>query len=245
MSDKKYILVVGASSGIGAYVAKYLSNRENVIILMARRHELLLSLSKELNGESIIWDCDITDYSQIESFFEYLRDKEIKLSAMIYASGICCVKPLKVMETAELERMFAVNVFGFYEMCRQFQNTKISVRGASIVAFSSYASVTKESGMSAYAMTKSAINTAVEVFAKEFSRREIRVNAILPAYTMSKMGVLVDSRTEDELNEIKKIQPLGVIPLDEIAKLIKFLISSDSNHITGSLIPISAGYRVT
>lgn len=243
MSNKRYILIVGASSGIGAATAKALSNDETCIILMARRVDQLITVQKSLVGESIIAACDVCDNDQILRFFESLKEKNIKLSAMIYTAGICYVKTVKMMEPGEIEEMFRVNVFGFYEMCRNFQSPKIANKGASIIALSSYASVSKETGMSAYAMTKSAMNTAVQVMAKEFIKREIRVNAILPGNTMSRMGSLSDDWTDEELETINEIQNLGCVPVGEITKTIEFLLSDSALHITGSLIEISGGYK--
>ena len=242
-SEKKYILIVGASSGIGAATAKELSDSDTVVILMARRVQQLEKVQKELSGESIIAPCDVCDYDQVIAFFDSLKEQNIKLSAMVYTAGICYVKTIKMMEQGELDDMFRINVFGFFEMCRNFQSPKVSERGASIVALSSYASISKETGMSAYSMTKSSMNTAVQVMAKEFIKREIRVNAVLPARTMSRMGNTVDEWSEEELAAIKEVQSLGSVPIEEITRTISFLLSESAAHITGSLIEISGGYK--
>ncbi len=243
MTDKKYILIVGASSGIGAATAKAVSNQDTSLILMARRKNQLQNVQRELSGESTVVACDVCDYDQINDFFDSLVEKGIKLSALIYTAGICFVKPIKAMSSKDLSDMFAVNVFGFYEMCRHFQNSKVSEKGASIVALSSYASVTKEKGMSAYAMTKSAMNTAVQVMAKEFVKRQIRVNAILPANTTSIMGHDVDEWDETVVNDIVNKQALGLIPVEEVVASIRFLLSEDASHITGELLTITANYN--
>lgn len=240
--SQKYILIVGASSGIGAATAKALSNSETTIILMARRVDQLEAVQKTLSGNSIIAPCDVCDYSQIDLFFQSLREKDIKLSALIYTAGICYVKTIKMMTPGDLDEMFRINVFGFYEMCRRFQSPKISERGASIIALSSYASISKETGMSAYSMTKSAINSAVKVMSKEFAKREIRVNAILPAHVMSKMASEDNDWNDSEIQEIREKQALGIIPIEEIVSLIRFLLSDETKHMTGELLTISAGY---
>ena len=242
MQEKRFVLIVGASSGIGAEMASALSNDETTVILMARRLKELKETQRKLKGESIIAVCDVCDYEQIADFFESLITRNIKLSAMIYTAGICCIKPIKAMDPGELDAMFAVNVFGFYEMCRHFQTPKVSVKGATITAISSYASVLEESGMSAYAMTKSALNTAVKIMAKEFAKREIRVNAILPANVMSKMSSDDNTWNDEELQEIKARQRYGVIPIEEVVSTILFIMSERATHMTGELITISAGY---
>ena len=243
MEDKKYILIVGASSGIGSDIAKHLAGDKTVLFLMARRKDKLTTLQKQLNGPSEVVVCDITKNEDIQSFFLHIKEEGIKFNAMIYTAGVCYKKPVKTMLPGEIEDLFKVNIFGFYEICRWFQSSAISERGASIVALSSYASISKERGMSAYAMSKAAMNTAVEIMAKEFIKRKIRVNAILPANTTSVMGREEDFLSDEEQERILEQQPLGVISIQEISELVAFLISEKASHITGALLEVSAGYE--
>lgn len=245
MSEIKSVLITGATGGIGEAVAKSLSSEGYELILVGRRPERLEALQKKLPGNSKIFQVDLTDSDDIEILFEKIRNDNIKLYGMVYCAGVCCIKPIKAMESGELEAMFRTNVFGFYEMCRHFQSPKVSEKGSSIVALSSYASLTNESGMSAYAMSKAAMNSQVIVLSKEFVKRGIRVNAILPANTMSKMGTGSTDWENEEIEELKKTQPLGPIPLSEITEMISFLMSERAAHVTGELFSISAGYRVS
>ena len=146
------------------------------------------------------------------------------------------------MEENELQDMFQINVFAFYEMCRYFSQVSVSNKGACIVGVSSYAAVSKEAGMSAYAMTKESMNVQTQVLAQEFLKRKIRINTVMPAHVMSKMAEDENTWTEEELEIVKCKQPLGIIPIDNVVKVIKFLLSRDAQYITGQSISINAGY---
>lgn len=239
----KYYLITGASSGIGREMAKSLSDSDTMIILVARRQEKLLEVQKELKGKSMVIPCDLTKTDEIESVFHTLQEEGIRLDGLIYCAGIAFIKTLKLMERDDLENMFRVNVFGFYEMCRHFQNVKASNKGAAIVGISSYAATMKEPGMSAYAMTKEAMNTQVQILAKEFLKRRIRINAVMPANVMSKMCDDNNDWTEEEIAELTRKQPLGVIPIANVISTVQFLLSEDAKYITGECIGISAGYH--
>lgn len=239
----KYYLVAGASSGIGQETAKQLSDKDTTVILVSRRKEALEEVRKELMGPGITVPCDLAVQEEIDHLFEFLENEEIRLDGMIYCAGICYTKTLKVMNQDDLENMFRINVFGFYEMCRRFQKVKVSNKGAAVVGVSSYAAVTKEAGMSAYAMTKEAMNTQVQVLAKEFVKRKIRINAVMPANVMSKMGGGSNEWTKEEIDSIEKMQPLGIIPIDRVVDLILFLLSDRAKYITGECVAISAGYH--
>lgn len=81
-----------------------------------------------------------------------------------------------------------------------------------------------------------AMNTAVSIGSREFLKRNIRVNSIMPAY--------VDTPMNSELHEyidIDEAQPMGLIPPRAISETIEFLLSDKSRYITGASIPISAG----
>lgn len=239
----KNYLIAGASSGIGRGVAQALSNQNTTVILIARNKEKLENVKNELAGNAIVIPCDVTKNSDITHVFETIREKKIKLDGMIYCAGICFVKPIKAMEETDLENMFRINVFGFYEMCRQFSQNTISNKGAAIVGVSSYAAATKEMGMSAYSMTKKAMNTQVQVLSKEFLKRRIRINTVMPAVVMSKMAQAHNEWTAEELAQVKEKQPLGIIPIDDVVKAILFLMSEDASHITGECLSISSGYH--
>ena len=80
------------------------------------------------------------------------------------------------------------------------------------------------------------MNAAVSIISKEFVKRFIRVNGIMPAYVDTRM-----TEGLDELINVEEKQPMGMIPPDNIAEVIEFLLSEKSRYITGALLPISAG----
>ncbi len=238
----KYYLVTGASSGIGREVARQISNEDTTVVLVARREDKLKELQLELIGPSVVIPCDLRRSVDIKNVFDELSKKKIKLDGLVYCAGICFVKPIKIMEENELQDMFQINVFAFYEMCRYFSQVSVSNKGACIVGVSSYAAVSKEAGMSAYAMTKESMNVQTQVLAQEFLKRKIRINTVMPAHVMSKMAEDENTWTEEELEIVKRKQPLGIIPIDNVVKVIKFLLSRDAQYITGQSISINAGY---
>lgn len=238
----KYYLVTGASSGIGREVAKQISNEDTTVVLVARREDKLKELQLELMGPSVVIPCDLRRSVDIKNVFDVLSKQKIKLDGLVYCAGICFVKPIKIMEENELQDMFQINVFAFYEMCRYFSQVSVSNKGACIVGVSSYAAVSKEAGMSAYAMTKESMNIQTQVLAQEFLKRKIRINTVMPAHVMSKMAEDENTWTEEEIEIVKRKQPLGIIPIDNVVKVIKFLLSRDAQYITGQSISINAGY---
>lgn len=238
MSESKTILVTGCTSGIGLGVSHYLHEQGYGLLLVGRSEEKLKIVSVE-TGNAPYVVCDLEDDNQIYGIFSYCINNGIKLSGMVHCAGLGADTPIRVIRENDMKRLMQVHYFAFLELCKHFYNRKISNEGASIVAISSISSITKRKGSTLYSASKNALNTAVQVASKEFVKRLIRVNALLPAY--------VDTHFIDnieDLMDIGKVQPMGLIPINAIAEVVEFLLSDKSKFITGALIPVTAGMEV-
>ena len=239
----KTILVTGASSGIGKAVAVRMDQLGANVILVARKKEALSTLKQKMQNSCKYICYDLADVEHIEDIF--VEAAAIgKLDGYVHCAGICNINPIKHVEPQELEKMLNVNALSFFQMSRQFSKAKYSNKGASIVGMSSIAAIAMEPGMCAYAMSKAAINTQIRIMAKEFVKRGIRVNAVMPAQVESKMGVQDNIWTDEELEEVRGYQPLGAIPIEQVVNCIEFLLSDkQAGYITGECIAITGGYR--
>ncbi len=233
--SSKTVMITGCTSGIGFATSKYLIE-EGYQLLMIGRNEQKLAQISELLGEQKCYVCNLENIDDISGIFRYCEENEIKLDGLVHSAGYVINTPIRLFDDANMVRQMQINYYAFAELCKGFQSRKVSNECSSIVAISSFASLTKDAGSSLYASSKSALNTFVQIAAKEFSKRRIRVNAVLPAY--------VDTRMTDgltELIDLKARQPFGMIPPIEVAYLVEFLLSDKAMYITGSLIPISGG----
>ena len=235
MSDAKTIMITGATSGIGLETAKYLHDTGYRVVLIGRNEDKVRSVIKEIGGGySFISDLEETD--QIYRIFDYCRDQQIMLDGLVHAAGYAINMPIRSYKLEHAEKQMKLNYYAFLEMCKRFYSKRVSNSGASIVALSSLASAVRLKGSVLYAASKNALNTAVSVASKEFVKRSIRVNAVMPAYVDTRMN----SGLED-LIDVCEEQPMGLIAPRDIAYLVEFLISDKSKYITGALIPVSAG----
>ena len=92
-----------------------------------------------------------------------------------------------------------------------------------------------------YSASKAALNAAVKTMAKEFLRRKIRVNAILPANVNTKMFTSGEDVIENFMETSLERQPLGIIETDQIAYLTEFLLSDNAKYITGETVVVGGG----
>lgn len=238
----KSFLVVGASSGIGASCVRELADEKTTLVIVARSTDKLMQLKEECQGNIIVYPYDLNDLYNIKMIFNVCKEEQIKFDGMIYCAGVDGIWPIKANNTVAMQQMMNVNCFAFVELARHFYSTRISKEGAAIVAISSIASLLSDVGMSSYSASKAALNSYVKTMSKEFLRRKIRVNAILPAGVSTKMS----SEKGELLHGIKKednsdLASFGMIPPENIAKNVRHLLSEDASYVTGELITISAG----
>lgn len=237
---KKTILVLGATRGIGKAVCQYLFEKEYNIVAVARNEALLQELVNKQGDQARYIVCDLSVVSNVAGIFQQLGEWGIVLDGAVYCAGRCTLQPVKMIDIEMMQEDMILNSLSFVEMGKYFSKKRYSREGTSIVAISSMSAWDMTKGMCVYSMSKATLNTAVQTMAKEFLRRKIRVNAILPAYVNTSMTVdpeYTDSRMASMLEK----QPLGIIEPEYIAYMVEFLLSDKAKYITGSLIPISGG----
>lgn len=234
----KKILVTGASSGIGEAVCRYLSEKGYYVVLLARNEERLKKIGSELPNQHMIIPYDLENLDDIESIFQICAT-DGKLNGMVHCAGINKDVPVKMNDIEDMKSVMTVTYYSFVEMCKYFYKKKYSENGSSIVAISSVSAMLHDKGMCSYTSAKTALNSAVKVIAKEFPKRKIRVNSIMPGYVDTDM--LMNLKEQGNFDELIKDQSLGLIEPIQVAYLIEFLISDKSLSITGANIPITGG----
>lgn len=246
METGKCILITGATSGIGEACTRLLADTNSTLVIIGRNEEKLKLLESELPGNILPICYDLNDLTNLKSIYDICKKNEIKFDGMVYSAGMDGTWPVKVNSITSMQQMMNVNCFAFVELGKYFYSKRFSNDGASIVAISSLASLTAEMGMISYSASKAALNSAVRTMAKEFVRRKIRVNAILPGGVSSPMAtkkgaLLVGVSSEEQTISTKDEQPLGMIPTEIIAEQVRYLLSDRSLFTTGELITISGG----
>lgn len=234
----KNILITGASSGIGRETAIYLASQGAKVVLVARNEERLQEVAGEIGDNAYIYPYDLQKTETAEDIFRYCHEQGILLDGMVYCAGIAKPVPIRMETPESVEEMMHVNCFSFFELGKIFYNRKYSRKGSSIVAISSIAAVRPVKGQAIYAASKSAMNSMVDVMAKEFLKRKIRVNSIMPSYVATPM---VTGDVGYGMNLGIDEMPLGVIEPRHIAYLAEFLLSEKALYITGALIPVTSG----
>ena len=112
------VLITGASSGIGAALARELHRRGAKLALNARREDKLASLNAEVGGNALILPGDVSDEATCRGLVRDTVEHFGRLDTVVANAGYGVSKPADATTRGEMERMFAVNVFGSHDCCR-------------------------------------------------------------------------------------------------------------------------------
>ncbi len=241
----KTFLIAGASSGIGKSAAEYLTKELGAnVVLVARREEVLQKLASALPGNNLAVAYDFMDLEHVREIFEQCEKAGIMLDGCIYSAGIAPLFTLKENETEHMLETMTINALAFAEIGKCLLNSGCVKEGASVVAISSIVSMVTTNRQSAYAASKSMLNTYVKYFAKE-ALGKLRVNAVLLGAVETELIEKLREKSENFDEKMKKNYPLGIIPVEKVSKLIKYLLSDDSSYMTGSLVQMDGGFLVS
>lgn len=236
-----YMLITGASSGMGALCAKQFSNSHR-LILASENLEMLENVRNECanSKQHILWHCNFaTDRELIaESLTKLLEEHDSVVDQYVHFAGVTKLLPLKFFSIANIDFIFNVNFFSILEILKVLLKKTNNNSLNNVVFISSLVSARGEAGNSIYAASKGAINALVYSLARELAPK-IRVNALMPGSIESPMINI--SLDEAYLSETYKDTPLGWVSQQDVVDYVEFLVSEKARKITGQTLFIDGG----
>lgn len=239
--EGKVALVTGASRGIGEAIAITLSEYGACCILVSRKTEglqVVVNKIVEGGGKAEAYACHTGYSDQIAGLFEKIEKEFGRLDILINnAATNPYYGPMIDAEESAWDKTFEVNLKGPFFMIKHAASLMKVSGGGAIVNVSSINAVTPMHHQGIYAITKAGLLSMTRSFARELVGDSIRVNALLPGLTATKLaGVLTeDAELIDSIPMKRAAQPL------EMAAAVLYLVSDASSYTTGSSIICDGG----
>ena len=241
MNQKSY-LVIGGSSGIGLEVCKLLSAKGDRTIIVSASQEKLEQARNKLSGAGhLIFPYDLDDLYHIDSIFDFVHQQGIHLDGMVYSAGIAPKQLVEENDPVLAERVFRINVLSFIECVKHFYSEHISKEGSRVVGIASVTARAAGYRQTLYGSSKAAMIASVKLMAKELLNRGIHINCLSPGCTETEMLTQLYADSESMQESVKRIQPLGVIPSESVARIAVSMLSPLSDYLTGSEVVYDGG----
>lgn len=242
--NDKTILITGASSGIGAGIARSLARHKTKIILHYNtNYNGVIQTQNEVvrsGSEAKIIQFDFRSEERVRQFFQEARSCFSDIDILINNAGVV---PKRTIEDTDLNfwrETHAINLNFPFFLSREFARDRIKMgKPGAIINISSIHGEQSCEKFAAYASTKSALNALTKIQAIEWAEHNIRVNTIAP-------GAVEVERNKDGLRENRELWMPKILSgrygtTDEIGELAVFLSSDAAAWMTGQILTIDGG----
>ena len=243
--EGRWVVVTGASQGIGRACAEELSAHGAKVVLVGRHQAKLETVRAAMTGDGHrILVSDLTEIDRIGPAVSEIANQAGRLYGLCHAAGEVSTQPLAATTVEVVQQLMMVNVFAGVELARAISRRDVmDPSGGSFVFLSSIYGNVGVAGETGYSATKGAVAAAARAMAIELARRRIRVNTISPGFVRTPMtDHALDTLSPEQASAIENKHPLGVgMPID-VARAAVFLLAPATTWITGTDLVVDGGY---
>ncbi|HRE40697.1 MAG TPA: SDR family oxidoreductase [Ignavibacteria bacterium] len=242
----KTIIITGGSLGIGFAIAKKCVQDGARVIIASRNKTDLENALTELNSigkeKNLSYSLDIGDLNAVRNFAKWCNDEKLEISGLVNNAGIYGpMGKTTLVDMDEFTNAIQINFLGTVYMCNVFAPLLKSTGRKKIVNYSGGGAATPFANYSAYATSKIAIVRFTENLAIELADENFDINCVAPGFVVTRLHNQTLNQNPDSVGKnffenTKKQVDSGGVPPEKAADLTAFLLSDDSDGITGKFI---------
>ena len=241
--NQKYVLITGASRGIGRACALAFA-RNHFHVFLNCRHSLdaLQQVEKEIldeHGSCTLLPGNAGNPDDVRKMFAIIESICPGLDVLVNNAGISFVGLLQDMSDAQWSEILNTNLSSVFYCCRSAISHMVSQKSGKIINISSMWGVNGASCEAAYSASKAGVGGLTQALAKELARSKIPVNALACGVIDTEMNKQLD---EEERAELAEDIPAGRFATpEEVAEMVWKLICAPE-YLTGQIITFDGGY---
>lgn len=244
--NNKVVMITGAASGFGKMLAEQLAGLGAGLVLGDRNETALAEVAASLRAsgaEVLAMHCDVSRETDVKALVQAGVENFGRLDIGVNNAGMSSpMKSLLDTEESDLDINFAVNAKGvFFGMKYQIRQM-LTQGGGTVLNVSSMAGLGGAPKLAAYCAAKHAVIGLTKTAAVEFGRKNIRVNAICPFYSLTPMvtdSLAADLETQQFLAAGSPMKRLG--QPQEIVSAMLMLCAPENSYMNGQAIAVDGG----
>ncbi len=238
LKDKK-VIVTGASGGIGNSIVKKLSDYGAIILATGTKIEKLEELKSKYKNTNVL-KFDISQNDKIEEFVE--NATQIlggSLDCIVNNAGLTQDNLAIRMSLDEWKKVIDINLTSTFLLSKFAIKKMLKNKSGKIINITSVVGHTGNLGQSNYTASKAGIVAMSKSLAIEYAKKNININCISPGFIKTAMTDKIDEKFKELI--ISKIPSARLGEPEDIANVVLFLASDQSNYINGETIHVNGG----
>lgn len=235
MDTSKKVIVIGSSGGIGHKTAEILLNEDYEVLGTTHKNSDKTSdLRQKANYSE-----KTLDLSNVQAIKDFCKEIEENIYAVVNCAGIVKFEGDNTDEDIKIwNDTIAINLSSNFYLAKLLN--KNIVDNGRFIMISSTDSYYGGSVTASYSASKAGVNSLTKSLSLLCRDKKIRVNSIAPGWVSTPM---IEGNSEEFYSKLAETNPLGKIAdPEDIAKVVKFLLSKDSNYVNGQVITVDGGY---
>ena len=240
---RKVALITGASRGIGRAIAlKLASDGFDIMINYAGNLALATEVKAEceaLGARAAVFQANIGNQEEVAALMNATIDEFGTVDTLINNAGITRDNLMLRMSDEDFDEVIDVNLKGVFYLTKIASKLMFKKRSGKIINITSVSGVIGNVGQANYAASKAGVIGLTKTVAKELAPRGIQVNAVAPGFIQTDMTDVLGDEMKAKIQETVPLKRLGQ-PVD-IANMVSFLASDQSNYITGQVLHVDGG----
>jgi len=243
MLDNKVAIVTGGSRGIGRAIALDFADAGADVAIVYRSASVeadgVVDEIKKMGRHACALQADVAVFDQAKSVIDKVLAQFNRLDILVNNAGITKDGLLMRMTEEDWDSVISTNLKSVFNVTKAAIRPMMSQRAGKIINITSVSGVVGNAGQANYAASKAGMIGFTKSLAKELGSRNIQVNAVAPGFVETDMTAKL---TDEQRQKLAESIPLRrTAKPEEIASVVRFLASRDSDYVTGQVICADGG----
>jgi len=234
--QNKVVIVTGGSRGIGKAIAESFAHAGAKVVI-TYMHSVDAAYFDARGIEYA--QCDASHLRQAQDLIQHVVKQYNHIDVLVNNAGMNKDNLLMRMSEEDWDVVMHTNAKGVFNFTKAVSRQMISQRKGKIINISSIVGIVGNAGQANYVASKAAIIGFTKAAAKELASRNINVNCVAPGYIDTDMTRKLSEKVRAAFVESIPLKRIGTP--EDVANLVLFLASEESNYITGQTISIDGG----
>ena len=235
------ILIIGGGSDIAQQLANKLTQNDYTVTMLVRNNE---SLDEQVASKVTVVNGDALSSEDLASAIEVAKQQgDGKISGMAHLVGSVLIRPPHAVKLEAFEEVIQTNLVSAFMALSMTCKALLKSGGGRVVFTSSVAASLGLINHEAIAAAKGGIESMVRSAAATYAQRNIRVNAVAPGLTDTKLSAPIIRTDSMRESAVSMIPMKRINKPEEIAETMFWLLTSAPDNLTGQIMHLDGGMR--